>query len=287
MMIKYLELYKQYLLVEKGLSINSVNSYIIDIKDFFKYDEEGKDSFGYLKYLNDKGIKVSSLNRKITSIKQYFVFLYENKYVDYVLFDNVDHPKKEKKLPVYLTYGEVDRLIRSIRDDEYLMRAIVEVLYGCGLRVSEIINMKLKDVHNEEKVIECKGKGNKQRFVPINDIALASIKKYLLEVRDKLKYKASDSLLFLTNKGKRVTRQYVFCLVNELSKRANINKKISPHTLRHSFATHLLENGANLRAVQVMLGHESIATTEIYTHMNVSNIIENYDKYFVEEDINV
>ena len=285
-MIKYLEIYKQYLIVEKGLSMNSVNSYINDIKEFFNFNSEG-DINGYLNYLNDKKIKVNSLNRKITSIKGYYNYLCSKKYTDNNMFFNIDRPKKEKKLPVYLTYGEVERLINCINEEELLERAIIETIYACGLRVSEVINIRLKDVHFEEKMIECIGKGNKQRYVPINNIALKCIYSYIKEIRNNLKIMENENLLFLSYKGKKVTRQQVFLLIKKLAKRANIKKEISPHTLRHSFATHLLENGANLRAVQEMLGHESITTTEIYTHLNASKLIEDYDKYFEGGNNNV
>lgn len=278
-MIKYLEIYKQYLIVEKGLSMNTVNGYICDIKDFFSFNSNG-DIEGYLKKLYDNNIKVNSLNRKISSISGYYDFLYVNKYTNKNICFNIDRPKKEKKLPVYLTYGEIERLINSIKEEELLERAIIEFIYACGLRVSEVINIRLKDIHFEEKMIECIGKGNKQRYVPINDIALKCIYNYIREIRNNLKRIEDDNLLFLSYKGKKVTRQYVFLLIKKLAKRANIKKEISPHTLRHSFATHLLENGANLRAVQEMLGHESITTTEIYTHLNASKLIEDYDKYF-------
>ena len=278
-MIKYLELYKQYLVVEKGLAMNSVNSYISDILDYFKFNEKG-DSEGYFKYLKERNIKTSSMARKITSVKGYYSFLYRNKYIKENTFVSIDLPKKEKKLPNYLTYGEIERVINGIKKDEYLERALFETLYACGFRVSELINIRLKDVHFEEKMIECIGKGNKQRYVPVNDIALACIYSYIKEVRSNLKYKEKENLLFLGYKGKKLTRQYIYLLVKELCSRANIKKTVSPHVIRHSFATHLIENNANLRAVQTMLGHQNITTTEIYTHVNASKIIEDYDKYF-------
>lgn len=282
-MIKYLDIYKQYLIVEKGLALNSVNSYIRDIKEFFNFNKDG-DVNGYLKYLNDNKVKSSTLNRKITSLSNYYKFLCVNKYCNSNIFYNVDRPKNEKKLPVYLTYGEVERMINSIKKEEYLEKALIEAIYGCGFRVSEVINIKLKDVHFEEKMIECIGKGNKQRYVPINNVALNCIRDYIREIRNNLTKKCNDNLLFLSYKGKRVTRQYVFNLIKELANRAGINKNISPHTLRHSFATHLLENGANLRAVQIMLGHENITTTEIYTHLNANKLLEDYDKYFEKKE---
>lgn len=285
-MIKYLELYKQYLVVERGLSMNSVNSYINDIREYYKFDSNGNIS-GFINYLAERKIKTSTLSRKVTSIKGYYSFLYKNKYIDDNLMISVDLPKKEKKLPVYLTYGEIERLINSIKKEEYLERALIETLYGCGFRVSELINIRLKDIHFDEKMIECIGKGNKQRYVPINNIALSCIDTYIKEIRNNLKFKENDNLLFLSYKGKKLTRQHVFILVKELCARAGIKKNVSPHILRHSFATHLIENNANLRAVQTMLGHESVTTTEIYTHINSSKLIEDYDKYFERNENNV
>lgn len=285
-MIKYLELYKQYLIVEKGLSMNSVDAYINDIRDYFKFDSSGNID-GYINYLGSKKIKTNSLARKITSIKGYYSFLYKNKYINESLLIAVDMPKKEKKLPIYLTYGEIERLINSIKKEEYLERTIIETLYGCGFRVSELINIRLKDIHFDEKMVECIGKGNKQRYVPINNIALSCISTYLKEIRNNLKFKENENLLFLSYKGKKVTRQYVFLLIKQLCSRVGIKKNVSPHTLRHSFATHLIENNANLRAVQTMLGHESITTTEIYTHVNSSKLIEDYDKYFERNENDV
>ena len=285
-MIKYLELYKQHLIVEKGLAINSVNAYIKDIQDYFKFDSNGNIE-GYIKCLGDNKLKTSSLSRKVTSIKGYYSFLYKNKYIDDSLLISVDMPKKEKKLPNYLTYGEVERLINALKEEECLESALIETLYGCGFRVSELINIRLKDVHFEEKMIECIGKGNKQRYVPINNTALSCINSYINVIRKNLSYKENDNLLFLGYKGKKLTRQYVFHLVKNLSTRAGIKKEVSPHVLRHSFATHLIENNANLRAVQTMLGHESITTTEIYTHINASKLIEDYDKYFERNENDV
>lgn len=285
-MIKYLEIYKQYLIVEKGLSMNSINSYVGDIKDYFKYDSKGNIE-GYFKNLKSKNIKTSSLARKITSIKGYYSFLHRNKYINENPFVAIDLPKKERKLPAYLTYGEVERILGVIDNNDYLKRALIETLYGCGFRVSELINIRLKDVHFEEKMIECTGKGNKQRFVPINTTALYYIDLYIKEVRNKLKYKENEHLLFLGYKGKKITRQSIFVWIKDLCAKANIKKKVSPHTIRHSFATHLIENNANLKAVQTMLGHESITTTEIYTHINTSKIMEDYDAYFKGDEDNV
>ena len=204
-MNKYLEIYKQYLIVEKGLALNSVNSYMSDLMDYFNFNVEG-DIDGYLKHLYFKNIKSSSVTRKIISIKCYYYFLYKNKYIDEDKLICVDLPKKERKLPVYLTYLEIEKLINSIGEEEILERALIETLYACGFRVSELINIRLKDVHFEEKMVECFGKGSKQRYVPINDIALCCINSYINKIRNNLKFKEKDSLLFLGYKGKKITK---------------------------------------------------------------------------------
>jgi integrase/recombinase XerD len=276
-MNRYLDLYKQYLVVERRLSMNSVNSYITDILGFLKFN---KDINTYIKYLYEKNIKTSSLYRKIIAIKGYYSFLLKEKYIDEDISVNIDLPKKEKNLPVYLTYGEIEKMSSKIESNELLEKALFETLYGCGFRVSELINIRLNDVHFDEKMIECIGKGNKQRYVPINDVALSCICSYIINVRNKIKNKCSESLLFLNYSGKILNRQYVYLFINNLAKKAGIMKNVTPHVLRHSFATHLIENNANLRAVQTMLGHESITTTEIYTHLNTSKIIDDYDNYF-------
>lgn len=278
-MNRYLELYKQYLLVEKGLSINTVSSYLIDIKECLGFKE---DCDAYLKYLYKKKIRASSVNRKLVAVNSYYNFLVANKYISSNPFKNIDKAKKENKLPTYLTYTEIEKITNAIKKEEYLYKAIIELMYGCGLRVSEVVNIRLEDIHFHEKMIECIGKGNKQRYVPINDIALNCIALYLKNIRSQ--YDVTSHYLFLNKQKKQLNRVYIFRLIKELAKRANINKNVSPHTIRHTFATHLIENGANLRSVQEMLGHESITTTEIYTHINTSKLIEDYDKYFEKKE---
>ena len=166
--------------------------------------------------------------------------------------------------------------------NEYLNRVILEVLYGCGLRVSELCSLKISDIHFEESLIECFGKGNKQRYVPINEAALFAINDYLVKFRSKLEYKESNDVLLLNKKGRVIKREYINKMLNKASKKAGINKRIHPHMLRHTFSTHLLENGANLRSIQTMLGHKNLSTTEIYTHIDKKKLIDNYNKYFKE-----
>ena len=290
--------YQYYLQSVKMMSQNSILSYVNDVTNYLNFliskyqvddmqDVSSEEIRGYLASLKKKKMSSASMSRNLCSVKSFHRFLYEEQYTKVNVSKEIAAPKMEKKLPVYLTYGEVERLINSIKEDEYLERAIIELIYACGLRVSEVINIRLKDVQFEEKMIECIGKGNKQRYVPVNDVALKCIANYIKEIRNNFKYMQDKDLLFLSYKGKLVTRQYVFHLIKELCVRANIKKNVSPHTLRHSFATHLIENGANLRAVQVMLGHESITTTEIYTHLNASKLIGDYDKYFEGDESDV
>ena len=155
-------------------------------------------------------------------------------------------------------------------------------MYGCGLRVSELCSLKISDIHFEESLIECFGKGNKQRYVPINEAALFAINDYLVKFRSKLEYKESNDVLLLNKKGRVIKREYINKMLNKASKKAGINKRIHPHMLRHTFSTHLLENGANLRSIQTMLGHKNLSTTEIYTHIDKKKLIDDYNKYFKE-----
>ena len=163
---------------------------------------------------------------------------------------------------------------------DLLNKAIVEVLYGCGLRVSELVNLKIGDIHYQEGLIECLGKGSKKRYIPINKYALNAINEYKINFRDKLEKKDNENVLFLNKFGHVIRREYVYVMLNKVAQKIGLNKKICPHMLRHSFSTHMLENGANLRIIQELLGHENISTTEIYTHVNKKKLIEDYNKYF-------
>ena len=178
-----------------------------------------------------------------------------------------------------MTYPEVIKILSFFKND-LLNNAIIEVLYGCGLRVSELVTLKVSDIHYSEGLIICEGKGNKQRYIPINKKALLAINEYKIKIRDKLEFKEDENILFLNKVGKILKREYINKMLNIAAKKIGINKKVHPHMLRHSFATHLLENGASLRAVQELLGHENMTTTEIYTHINKKKLIEDYNKYF-------
>lgn len=279
-MIKYIELYKDYLIVTKGNSINTVNAYLRDIKQYFNVTKDN-DIGAYFEYLVKKNYSVSSQNRKISALNNYYTYLMSFNYCANNPFYNVELAKRERKIPDYLTYEEVVKIIDS-SSDNLLNKTIIEVLYGCGLRVSELCSLKISDIHYEESLIECFGKGSKQRYVPINKKALLAINEYIIEYRNKLKYKESDDLLFLNKKGKKLNREYVNVMLNKMANKAGIKKKVHPHLFRHTFSSHLLENGANLRSIQTMLGHENLSTTEIYTHVDKKKLIDDYNKYFKE-----
>jgi integrase/recombinase XerD len=279
-MIKYIELYKDYLIVTKGNSINTVNAYLRDIKQYFNITKD-KDIDAYFEYLVKNNYSVSSQNRKISALNNYYTYLTSFNYCNNNPFYNVELAKRERKIPDYLTYQEIVKIIDSASDN-LLDKTIIEVLYGCGLRVSELCSLKISDIHYEESLIECFGKGSKQRYVPINKKALLSINEYILEYRNKLKYKESDDLLFLNKKGKKLNREYVNVMLNKIASKAGIKKKVHPHLFRHTFSSHLLENGANLRSIQTMLGHVNLSTTEIYTHVDKKKLIDDYNKYFKE-----
>lgn len=281
-MIRYLEIYRDYLIVTKGYSLKTVEAYIRDIKQYFQISK-GKSINDYLDYLNINNYTASSQNRKISAINGYYSYLMQFNYINFNPFSQIDRAKQVKKIPEYLTYNEIVKILEYIKGNK-LNVAIIEVLYGCGLRVSELVNLKVSDIHYQEGLIICQGKGNKQRYVPINKQALLAINDYKINIRDKLKNKENENILFLNKFGRVLRREYINILLNKIGNSIGLNKKLHPHMFRHSFATHMLENGANLRVVQELLGHENMSTTEIYTHINQKKLVEDYNKYF-EDDI--
>ena len=280
-MIKYIELYRDYIIVSKGYSIKTVEAYLSDIKQYFDITKDNEDINVYLKEIYINNYSPASQNRKISALNSYFNYLIKFNYTDKNPFSNVSLAKLDKKLPEYLTYPEIVKILNYLKND-LLNKAIVEVLYGCGLRVSELVSLKVNDIHYDEQLIECKGKGNKQRYVPINKNALMAINDYKVNFRDKLEKKENESILFLNKKGHVIRREAINVMLNKVGKEVGLNKNLHPHMFRHSFSTHLLENGANLRVIQEMLGHENISTTEIYTHINKKKLIDDYNKYFEE-----
>lgn len=285
--------YLDYLRLERGLSENSIANYALDIRKLENWlaehqvnhspitiDEETVQQFVYS---IAKEVNARSQGRIISGLRGFFAYLlFEDLRKDNPM-ELIESPKTGRKLPDTLSTSEIDQLIDAIdlsKPQGERNRAILEVLYGCGLRVSELIGLKISDLFFDEGFIKVTGKGDKQRFVPIGDHTIRYIELYRKEVRvhDPVKPEAADTL-FLNRRGNALTRAMIFTIVKQLAEKAGIRKKISPHTFRHSFATHLLENGADLRAIQQMLGHESITTTEVYTHMDKRHLTEVINKF--------
>ncbi len=281
----YIKGFYNYLLIEKSLSKNTVDAYVRDINKMAKYFldiEKSKniksvsyeDFQNYLAHLNDEKIKARSQSRVISSIRAFYKFLIIEKEIDNNPSELLETPKTGKKLPEFLTVDEVNQLVNEInrsKPEGERNLAILEVLYGCGLRVSELIELKLSEIYWKEGFIRIIGKGNKERLVPLGKTATKHLKIYINEIRvhNKINEESKDHV-FLNKNGNKISRVMIFKIIKALTSKAGIKKNISPHTLRHSFATHLVEGGADLRAVQEMLGHQSITTTEIYTHLDRS-----------------
>ena len=286
--------YKQYLKLEKSLSPNTREAYLTDLDKLMSFlTLEGinvlevclSDLQRFTAGLHDIGIHPRSQARILSGIKSFFRFLLMADYLEADPSELLEGPKIGFKLPEVLTVEEIDRIISAVdrsKAEGQRNRAILETLYSCGLRVSELVNLKLSDLYFDEGFIKVEGKGSKQRLVPISPRAINEIKLYFTD-RNLMKIKPGfEDFVFISNFGKNISRIMVFHIIKELAERIGLKKKISPHTFRHSFATHLLEGGANLRAIQCMLGHESIGTTEIYTHIDRnmlrSEIIEHHPR---------
>ena len=278
---KIIRNFQVYLRLEKGLSNNTCDAYTDDVSKLINYlldagialrDAEEEDLHNFLSGLHDIGIGPTSLARIISGIKSFFKYLRLEGYLEFNPTALIESPRLGRHLPEVLTVAEIDSMIAEINmgaNEGVRNRAIVETLYGCGLRVSELVTLRKSQIFSNEGYIIVIGKGNKQRLVPISDIALDAIVDYVAAYRNGLDIKNGDEdILFLNRRGGRLSRVMIFYIIKDLCERAGIKKNISPHTLRHSFATHLLEGGANLRAIQQMLGHESITTTEIYVHID-------------------
>ncbi len=279
-----LKSYNAYLLLERGLTQNTREAYCNDLDKLLKYLSVSQkrlrevtldDLHSFIADLHDLGISPRSQSRIISGIKAFFKFLRIEEYIAEDPSILLETPKIGRHLPQVLSIDEIDAMISAIdmsKAEGQRNRAIIETLYGCGLRVSELINLEINRVYLDEQYIIVHGKGNKERMIPISEVAVEQIKLYLNE-RSQMDIKpGEENILFLNRRGHRLTRQMIFHIIKTLCDIAGIRKEISPHTLRHSFATHLLEGGANLRAIQLMLGHESIATTEIYIHIDRSFI---------------
>jgi len=276
--------FRSFLRIEKSLSENTIEAYLGDITSFMVYLEDNKgyssplavekeDIQDFLNYLNeDKEFTETSQARRLSGLKAFYKYLlYEDK-IDHNPMDLVEYPKVTRKLPEVLSVEEIELIENAIdvsKPEGHRNRAIIETLYSCGLRVSELVNLKLSNLKFNDGFIIVQGKGDKQRIVPIGNHAIKFIKLYTKGHRKQIDIKKGHKdFVFLNHRGTQLTRVYIFTMLKQAVENAGITKTISPHTFRHSFATHLLEGGADLRAVQMMLGHESITTTEIYLHIN-------------------
>jgi integrase/recombinase XerD len=285
--------YQLYLKIERGLAQNTIDSYSRDLEKLILFLDENEIDFTPISidaatvkefnYAIAKKINPRSQARIISGLRSFFDYLVFEDYRETNPTDLVEAPKIGRKLPDTLSVDEINELISAVdlgHPQGERNRTILETLYSCGLRVSELITLKISDLFFEEGFIKVTGKGNKERFVPIHYNAQKYITIYITEIRSHLKpAKSFEDTLFLNRRSKGLTRQMIFTILKELAVKINLNKKISPHTLRHSFATHLLKNGADLRAIQLMLGHESITTTEVYVHLDTSylkEVVENY-----------
>jgi integrase/recombinase XerD len=284
----YIKSFQSYLKIERGLSKNTVANYTFDLERLSKFMLENKISISPEKineetiqqfiYAVSKEVNARSQARIISGLKSFFSYLIFEDYRTDNPMELIEAPRLGRKLPDTLSIDEIDNLIKAIdlsKKEGERNRAIIETLYGCGLRVSELVNLKISDLFFDEGFIKVSGKGNKDRFVPIAKHTMKYIELYKSTVRNKLQIKKNfEDTLFLNQHGKQLTRAMIFTIIRTLATKINLQKKISPHTLRHSFATHLLENGADLRSIQIMLGHESITTTEIYIHLDKKHLTE-------------
>jgi integrase/recombinase XerD len=278
--------YNHYLKIERGLSENSIKNYAHDIKKLVNFLDEAnilenpisisKETLQQFVYEVAKTINPRSQARIISGLKGFFNYLVFEDYRGENPMDLIESPKIGRKLPDTLSTDEINNLIAAIdlsKPEGERNRAIVETLYGCGLRVSELTNLRLSDLYFDEDFIKVTGKGDKQRFVPISKLNKKYVNLYQNEIRIHQKIEVGhEDFVFLNRRGKQLSRAMIFTIIKRLAENIGLNKNISPHTFRHSFATHLLENGADLRAIQQMLGHESITTTEVYMHVNRTHL---------------
>jgi len=278
----------RYLLIDKGYSNNTIESYKRDLEKFLDFnknknieDIKNEDLKEYVKYLKEINLNEKSVARNISSLKSFYKFLIIEKYINNNPTDALFLPKVKKSLPNTLSEDEVLKLldIKLTDNFSYRNKAMLELIYATGLRVSELINLKLQDIDLTQDIIRTFGKGSKERVIPIGDYAKEYLEKYIYEYRGSMLKRESCEYLFLNNHGKKMTRQGFFKILKKIAKEKGIDKEFSPHTLRHSFASHLLKYGADLRTIQELLGHSDISTTQIYTHITNEELKKNYEDF--------
>jgi len=291
---KILEKFRRFLKLERGLSENTVEAYLRDVTLLFGYVSQKlndkainqivyHDLIGFLIHLTELGIAASSQARIISGIRSFYEFLTLEKLADADPTELLELPQQARKLPDILSLNEILAMINAIdrsKPEGERNAAMLETLYGSGLRVSELVGLKISNLYLEDEFVKVTGKGSKERLVPLSPPSIKLIKNYITNVRvHSLVAKGSEDTIFLSNRGKAISRVMVFLIIRKLARLVGINKSISPHSFRHSFATHLVENGADLRVVQELLGHVSITTTEIYTHLDKTFLRETIEKY--------
>lgn len=283
---KYIEEFIDYLRFEKKYSENTISSYKRDLnktntyinKDFAKLNK--KDIQNYIQKLS-KSENASSVSRSISTLKSFYKFLELNKYTSLNPLTTITNPKTVKKLPKILSEEEIEKLldINLKTDFDYRNKAMLELMYSSGLRVSELINLNVNDIDLSNASVRIFGKGSKERIIPLNDYAIDALNNYILNHRRSLFKHGESNYLFLNNHGNKMTRQGFFKILEKIAKEKGIKSELSPHTLRHSFATHLLKHGADLRSIQELLGHSDISTTQIYTHITSERLQKNYEEF--------
>ena len=289
-MKNYIEQFKYYLKLERSVSDNTLVNYIYDLDKLVQFLNDDKeltnveesDIRSFIHFVSDF-LAPASQARILSSVNHFYDFLILQNVIEKNPVTFIELPKQTKKIPIILSVEEIDLLqshvnfstLEGIRND-----VIIETIYSCGLRVSELVDLKISDLFFKEGFIKILGKGSKQRFVPISEAAINKINYYIKNIRSQVKIKpTAEDVVFLNRRGAKLTRAMIFTILKDLANLSGINKNISPHTLRHSFATHLLENGADLRSIQLMLGHESITTTEVYLHLDKKKLKLEIEKY--------
>lgn len=287
----YFKDFENFLKLERNLSVNTIKSYRSDLKklEFYLSKTSAKklsfidpDIVREFLYEQSKRVSAKTQGRIISTLKTFFNFLVLEKLINDSPIENIDYPKIDSKIPLVLTTYEIDKLISCAFSKKFGLRnqTIIEIMYSCGLRVSELTEMKISNIFFDESLIKILGKGNKERFIPLSSTAKKLLYNYITYNRKNLSQdKQSIDIVFLNNRGKKLTRVMVYNIINDAALEAKINKKISPHTLRHSFATHLIENGADIISIQKMMGHENVVTTEKYLHVNKKHLVETMIKF--------
>jgi len=294
-MDELIDKYLQYLTIERNLAISTINSYkndLIKFKEFLlgndinDFSNQKIDSKLVLSFFSSLELSSSSKTRILSSLKGFYQFLINSAFLFHSPFVGIKNTKIKETIPNTLNEHEVEAILKTIDTNSLIgirNYAIIDLLYSCGLRVSELTNLRMNQIIPNRQALRVKGKGSKERIVIIGDLAYESLSKYLKFVRPHFISKESEEYIFLSYRGKKLDRQYIFDMIKELTMKTNINKKVSPHTFRHSYATSMLNNGADLRSIQKLLGHQNIETTQVYTHVSNKHLLENYQNILVSE----